>query len=67
MAVDSCRVHTVCVETPQIKAMKTSLKRTVILILASAIAVAFSTSCGTVRGFGSDVETVGESIEHAAR
>lgn len=47
--------------------MKTSLKRTVILILASALAVVFSTSCGTVRGFGRDVETVGENIEHSAR
>lgn len=43
--------------------MKTSLKRTVILILASALAVAFSTGCGTVRGFGRDVGTVGDNIE----
>ena len=47
--------------------MKTSLKRTVMLILASALAVAFSAGCGTVRGFGRDVETVGENIEDASR
>lgn len=46
--------------------MKTSQKRTIILILASALLVAFSTSCGTVRGFGRDVESVGDGIEHAA-
>ncbi|HSP43048.1 MAG TPA: entericidin A/B family lipoprotein [Luteolibacter sp.] len=47
--------------------MKTSLTRTIILILASALAVVFSAGCGTVRGFGSDVETVGENIEESAR
>ena len=47
--------------------MKTSLKYTAILILASALAVVFSSGCGTVRGFGRDVETVGENIEQSAR
>lgn len=47
--------------------MKTSLKRTVILILATALGVVFSSGCGTVRGFGRDVETVGENIEESAR
>ncbi len=55
------------VEKPTIKPMKTSFKRTAILILASALAVAFSAGCGTVRGFGRDVETVGENIEESAR
>lgn len=47
--------------------MKRSTKRCAILILASALAVAFSSACGTVRGFGRDVENVGENIEKAAR
>lgn len=47
--------------------MKTPTKRITLLILASALAVAFSTSCGTVRGFGQDVENVGENIEESAR
>lgn len=47
--------------------MKPSLKRTIILILASVLAVVFSAGCGTVRGFGRDVETVGENIEESAR
>lgn len=52
---------------PTKKAMKTSLKRTAILILASALAVAFSAGCGTVRGFGRDVGTVGDNIEKSTR
>jgi predicted small secreted protein len=55
------------VENPRIKAMKTSLKRSAILILASALAVVFSAGCGTVRGFGKDVGTVGEGIEKSTR
>jgi predicted small secreted protein len=47
--------------------MKTSLKRTIILLIASALAVVFSAGCGTVRGFGRDVENVGENIEESAR
>lgn len=47
--------------------MKSPIQRTAILILATALAVAFSSSCGTVRGFGRDVETVGENIEQSAR
>lgn len=47
--------------------MKTSLKNTIILILASALAVAFSAGCRTVRGFGQDVETVGGNIEESSR
>lgn len=47
--------------------MKTPIKRTVILILASALMVAFTSACGTVRGFGHDVENVGGNIEKAAR
>ncbi len=47
--------------------MKTSLISTVILIIASALVVVFSAGCGTVRGFGRDVETVGENIEQSTR
>jgi predicted small secreted protein len=47
--------------------MKTSHKRISLLILATALAVVFTAGCGTVRGFGRDVETVGENIEESAR
>ena len=47
--------------------MKIFSNRTAILILASILMVAFSAACGTVRGFGRDVETVGENIERSAR
>jgi predicted small secreted protein len=67
MALVSRPAYPVAVENPQIKAMKTPLTRTALLILASALAVIFSTSCGTVRGFGRDVETVGGGIEQSAR
>ena len=46
--------------------MKKSLKLKPILLLASILVAAFATSCGTVHGFGKDVEKVGHSIEHAA-
>jgi len=47
--------------------MKTPVKRIAILILASALVAAFGASCATTRGFGRDVETVGEKIERSAR
>ncbi|RPJ34284.1 MAG: entericidin A/B family lipoprotein [Verrucomicrobiaceae bacterium] len=47
--------------------MKKSLKQTVILLIASVLVAAFSAGCGTVRGFGRDVETVGEGIEKSTR
>jgi len=47
--------------------MKTPPKRTLVLILVSSLVVAFGTGCATVRGFGRDVESVGESINKSAR
>lgn len=47
--------------------MKTSITRTALLVLASAVFTLVGTSCRTVRGFGRDVEHVGGHIEHAAR
>jgi len=67
MAADPCRGWFARVETPHSKAMKTPLKRTAILILASALVAIFGASCATTRGFGRDVETVGENIEKSAR
>lgn len=46
--------------------MKTSIKRTTLLIIASALALVFNTSCGTAHGFGHDVENVGENIQETA-
>jgi predicted small secreted protein len=54
-------------EIPHTKVMKTPTKPTIILIVASALAVLFVTACGTVRGFGRDVEKTGENIERSAR
>ncbi len=47
--------------------MKRSFKHIVILALASALAAVFSAGCGTVRGFGRDVGTVGEGIQKSTR
>jgi predicted small secreted protein len=47
--------------------VKTPLKLTAFLLIASTLAVAFTSGCGTVRGFGRDVETVGGNIEESAR
>jgi predicted small secreted protein len=47
--------------------MKTPLNRLAILLLASALVALFGASCATTRGFGRDVETVGEKIEESAR
>jgi predicted small secreted protein len=47
--------------------MKTPVQRIIILTLASALAAAFVAGCGTVRGFGRDVGTVGNEIEKSTR
>lgn len=44
-----------------------SFKRIAFLAFASALFALVTAGCGTVRGFGRDVETVGESIEETAR
>ena len=54
-------------ELPHTKLMKTPTKNTIILIVASALAALFAAACGTVRGFGRDVEKAGENIEESAR
>jgi len=47
--------------------MKTKQQRIVMIIIASALLALFSTSCGTVRGFGRDVEHTGEGIQKSTR
>ncbi|MEO8614145.1 MAG: entericidin A/B family lipoprotein [Luteolibacter sp.] len=47
--------------------MKTSSQRLAILILAAALTALFSSGCGTVHGFGRDVEKTGDKIQHASR
>ena len=47
--------------------MKSSFKSIVILLFASALMAVITSSCGTVRGFGSDVGTVGNGIRNSAR
>ncbi len=46
--------------------MKTSRKNLILLILASALFAAIGTSCGTVHGFGNDVENTGDHIKAAS-
>ncbi len=46
--------------------MKTSYKRIILLLLATALLSMVGTSCNTARGFGRDVEHVGGHIEEAA-
>ncbi len=46
--------------------MKT-IKTLLLVSLASALVVAFTPGCATVRGFGKDVESVGEGINKSAR
>jgi len=47
--------------------MKTSTKNIVLLVVASALVAVFSVSCGTVHGFGQDVDTAGDQIQRASR
>ena len=47
--------------------MKTSHKSIIFMIIASTLWAFFSASCGTVNGVGKDVDTVGDSIQHASR
>jgi len=49
------------------KMMKMKTSRILILLLGSALLVLFGSSCGTVHGFGQDVEHVGDQIESSAR
>lgn len=45
--------------------MNSPLKRLALLILA-AVAVAFATGCQTSKGFGKDVEKLGDKIQDKA-
>jgi predicted small secreted protein len=47
--------------------MKTSTKRILVFIISSASFALLSAGCGTVRGFGKDVEKTGEHIEDSTR
>lgn len=47
--------------------MKTKEYRTVIILSATALLALLFASCGTVRGFGRDVEHAGGHIEQAGR
>lgn len=45
---------------------RTTIQITFLTISAALVAVFFS-SCGTIHGFGHDVETVGSNIEASTR
>jgi predicted small secreted protein len=47
--------------------VKIPYKLTAVLLLASALVAVFSADCGTISGFGNDVETVGNGIEKSTR
>lgn len=41
-------------------------KRIIVLLIASVVFSMFTSSCGTVRGVGSDISGVGRGIRNAA-
>ena len=43
--------------------MKTSMKRSLLLSLALGVVALASTACQTTKGFGEDLENVGEKIQ----
>jgi predicted small secreted protein len=47
--------------------MKTKLIQTALTFAALALFTLLGTSCGTARGFGRDLGTVGHGIERVAR
>ncbi|QTN32904.1 entericidin A/B family lipoprotein [Akkermansiaceae bacterium] len=47
--------------------MKPKTRQITILIISAALLSLFSSSCGTVHGFGHDVEHVGDAIEGSTR
>jgi predicted small secreted protein len=55
------------VKTTHTAAIRVPFNRIAFLAFASTIFALVTASCGTVSGFGRDVETVGESIEETAR
>ena len=49
------------------KTMKKQFKRATIVIFSTILLAALSAGCGTVSGFGKDVETVGDGIQQSTR
>lgn len=47
-------------------AMNTSFKRLALLLMAAAFLGLMATGCQTTKGFGQDVENLGEKIEEKA-
>jgi predicted small secreted protein len=47
--------------------MKTSIIRIISLIVAAAMVAIMGASCRTVHGFGQDVDSAGDHIQHASR
>jgi|LakMenEpi03Aug12_release.lakeMendotaPanAssembly.Ray.scaffolds.fasta_scaffold206442_1 predicted small secreted protein len=47
--------------------MKKQFKRATIVIFSTILLAALSAGCGTVSGFGKDVETVGDGIQQSTR
>lgn len=45
--------------------MNTQIKQ-LLLFVAATLLVVLATSCSTVRGFGQDVEKVGDKIQHSS-
>ena len=52
---------------PEQTNMKSKYNRTLIMLLASLLFALFGAGCGTIRGIGNDVETVGEGVQDATR
>jgi predicted small secreted protein len=67
MVKDTLTTYGDRVVAPQTNVMKKPIKHIVILTLASVLVAAFTAGCGTVRGIGRDVGTVGHGIEKSTR
>jgi len=47
--------------------MNSNMKRIVLFFVGAALVAVFGTACNTSKGFGKDVEKVGEKIQEKAR
>jgi len=47
--------------------MNSNMKRFVLILIGTALLAIFSTACNTSKGFGKDVEKLGDKIQDKAR
>lgn len=49
------------------RAMNSNMKRFVLIAVGTALLALFNTACNTSKGFGKDVEKLGDKIQEKAR